>query len=404
MDKRSIKRLLRKSIKPYKLFVQSIYFYICRLFPLQDKVIATTFKGMKYGDNPQYILEELRKINGKLDFVWLKQRGYNYDVPLWIRVVPYELKFKTIFELSTAKVIIDSHRFKSSIRKRKGQLFIETWHGGVPIKKLETDVPKFRVDKTLISEIKTSNKLADVYISQSDLLSDVYRRAFKYEGPILKCGYPRNDILFKDRNGIRKDIRKTYGLEENEHILLYAPSFRDSFYETIDVSFYNVDFDKLHESLCYRFGGKWTIMVRWHPLFASHIAHEMKIPDNVIDATSYPDMQELMMASDALLSDYSSCLFDAALIDIPCFIFATDFEAYKADRGVYFELDELPFPHSCDNEGLAKIVASFDEKEYKENVTRFFDQIGLVETGHAGKDIAERIIQFIDGKTVGWDN
>lgn len=404
MDKRSIKRFLRKSIKPYKLFVQSIYFYICRLFPLQDKVIATTFKGMKYGDNPQYILEELRKINGKLDFIWLKQRGYNYEVPSWIRIVPYELKFKTIYEISTAKVIIDSHRFKSSIRKRKGQLFIETWHGGVAIKKLETDVPKFCVDKTLISEIKTSNKLVDVYISQSDLLSSIYRRAFKYEGPIFKCGYPKNDILFTDRNEKRKDIRRTYGLEENEQIMLYAPSFRDSFYETIDVSFYNVDFDKLHESLCYRFGGKWTIMVRWHPLFASHIAHEMNIPDYVIDATSYPDMQELMMASDALLSDYSSCLFDAALIDIPCFIFATDFEAYKADRGVYFELDELPFPHSCDNEGLAKIVASFDEKEYKENVTRFFDQIGLVETGHAGKDIAERIIQFIDGKTVGWDN
>ena len=268
MDKRSIKRFLRKSIKPYKLFVQSIYFYICRLFPLQDKVIATTFKGMKYGDNPQYILEELRKINDKLDFVWLKQRGYNYDVPSWIRIVPYELKFKTIYEISTAKVIIDSHRFKSSIRKRKGQLFIETWHGGVPIKKLETDVPKFRVDKTLTSEIKTSNKLADVYISQSDLLSSVYRRAFKYNGPIYKCGYPRNDILFKDMSGIRKEIRVLYGLED-ERIVLYAPTFRDGFSETIDVSIYNIDYKRLLQSLVERLGGKWKILVKWHPLYAS---------------------------------------------------------------------------------------------------------------------------------------
>ena len=402
MDKRSIKRFLRKSIKPYKLFVQSIYFYICRLFPLQDKVIATTFKGMKYGDNPQYILEELRKINDKLDFVWLKQRGYNYDVPSWIRIVPYELKFKTIYEISTAKVIIDSHRFKSSIRKRKGQLFIETWHGGVPIKKLETDVPKFRVDKTLTSEIKTSNKLADVYISQSDLLSSVYRRAFKYNGPIYKCGYPRNDILFKDMSGIRKEIRVLYGLED-ERIVLYAPTFRDGFSETIDVSIYNIDYKRLLQSLVERLGGKWKILVKRHPLYASHISHNSEIPSFVIDATTYPDIQHLIMASDALISDYSSCMFDAALINIPCFIYATDFEEYKADRGVYFELDELPFSHSYDNNGLVEIIRSFDKEKYRENVARFFKKIGLVETGHAGKDIAKKIKNHIDGQTIRWE-
>lgn len=383
--------------------MQTVSFYVFRLFPLQNKVIATTFKGMKYGDNPQYLLEELRFLDDKLDFVWMKQRGYDYNVPSWIRTIPYELKFKTIYEISTAKVIIDSHRFKSSIRKRKGQLFIETWHGGVAIKKLETDVPKFRVDDILISEIKTSNRLVDVYISQSDFLSSIYRRAFKYEGPIWKCGYPRNDILFTDKNGLRKEIRERYGLDGDVNIMLYAPTFRDSFLESIDVSVYSVDFDKLHQSLCDRFGGKWTIMVRWHPLFASHIANKMEIPSYVIDATTYPDMQKLIMATDAILSDYSSCLFDAALIDIPCFIYATDFEAYKDDRGVYFELDELPFKYSTNNEDLASIITSFDKDKYKKDVSQFFDKIGLVETGHAGKDIANRIKDFIEGKAIKWE-
>lgn len=388
-------------INPFKLYLKEISFYFFRLFPLQNKVIASTFKGMKYGDNPQYIFEQLRLLDNKIDFVWLRRDGDTYEIPSWIRVVSWNMKYKLIYELATAKVIIDTHRFRKFVRKRKGQVFIETWHGGVAIKKLEADVPKFCDDQILMDEIKATNRVADVFISQSDLLSDIYRRAFKYEGPIWKCGYPRNDILFSDNSEINQKVRQRYGLHD-EHIVLYAPSFRDYFYKEIDVSVYSVDFEKLLQALTQRFGGEWVVMTRWHPLFSSQIAQKMNLPSYIIDATKYPDIQDLLMTVDVIVSDYSSCMFDAALRNLPCFIYATDVEEYKSDRGTYFEMNELPFPYASNNEELKQNILNYNENGYRHSLKCFFERIGLVETGHAGKDIALKINRFIKGEKVEW--
>ena len=388
-------------INPFKFYLKEMSFYFFRLFPLQNKVIASTFKGMKYGDNPQYIFEQLRLLDNKIDFVWLRRDGYTYEVPSWIRVVSWNMNYKLIYELATAKVIIDTHRFRKFVRKRKGQVFIETWHGGVAIKKLEADVPKFCDDHILMEEIKATNRVADVFISQSDLLSGIYRRAFKYEGPIWKCGYPRNDILFSDNSEINQKVRLRYGLHD-EHIVLYAPSFRDYFYKEIDVSVYSVDFEKLQQALTQRFGGEWVVMTRWHPLFSSQIAQKMNLPSYIIDATKYPDIQDLLMTVDVIVSDYSSCMFDAALRNLPCFIYATDVEEYKSDRGTYFEMDELPFPYASNNDELAQNIVIYNESDYRQDIKSFFESIGLVETGHAGKDIAMKISHFIKGEKVEW--
>ena len=125
-----------------KLLVSNIMFFVCRLFPIQNKIIATTMRGRKYGDNPKYILEELKKLLPEADFAWLTTEGYEVDTPSWIRKIPYRISPKTVYEISTARVVIDTHRFRSSIRKRKGQLFIETWHGGLGIKKIEGDIQR----------------------------------------------------------------------------------------------------------------------------------------------------------------------------------------------------------------------------------------------------------------------
>lgn len=387
--------------KPLKDLFKRTLFSICSVFPLQNKIIASTFKGTKYGDNPQFIFEELRKLDNTVDFVWMKKDDCTFEIPSWVRQISWTLTIKTIYELSTAKVIIDTHRFRKNIIKRKGQLFIETWHGGLGIKKIETDVPKFCNDKLVTDEIETTNRVADVFISQSDHLSNIYRRAFKYKGPIWKCGYPKNDVFFSDNSQISLKVRNTYNIKD-KHIILYAPSFRDNFYEEIDISVYSVDFEKLQQSLTQRFGGEWVVMTRWHPLFATQISNKMNISSNVIDATKYPDIQDLLMTVDVLISDYSSCMFDAALRKIPCFIYATDVEEYSSDRGLYYQMEELPFPFASNNNELVKNVLNFNEQDYHVRLKRFFERVGLVETGHAGEDIARKIYCFIKGEKVEW--
>lgn len=387
-------------IKLIKSWISLISFFIIRSFPLQNKVVATSFKGKKYGDNPQYIFEELHRICPNLCFYWLVDSSDKYDLPEWITPIEYRRNFRTMFHIYTSKVIIDTHRFLPWVKKRKGQLYIETWHGGLGIKKLEGDVPAFRENKELMEAVRHTNELADVFISQSEHLSNIYRNAFGYCGPIWKVGYPKNDLLLGDNKHIRSKVRNLLNVSEDYRLFLYAPSFRDYFYDNIDASVYDVDYKRLQTALEKQFGGDWVILIRWHPLFAKQLQGATSVNPYTIDVTSYPDMQELLIASDCVLSDYSSCIFDAALLDIPCFTFATDFEKYKEDRGVYYEMEELPFPYARSNDELIANIITFDKTSYLDKWDAFKKRTGLYETGHAAEDIATKIIEFIHtGKT-----
>lgn len=380
----------------------SNFLFVCfHLFPLRNKVVASTFKGKKYGDNPQYIFEALHRISPDLGYYWMLSTE-SISVPIWINKIPYRRTIKTIYHICTSKVVVDTHRFMPWIKKRKGQLFIETWHGGLGIKKIEADVPAFLKNGWLMIEVAHTNELADVFISQSDHLSNVYRSAFGYKGYIWKIGYPKNDILFSGRLEEYKKIRDYYNLTNDCKILLYVPSFRDYFYEKIDVSVYSINYLLLKKSLEKKFGGNWVILTRWHPLFAKELNNISYDYSGTINATSYPDIQELLKASDAVISDYSSCIFDAALMDIPCFTFATDFEKYKEDRGVYYEMEDLPFPYAINNEELNSNILTFNEEDYKKKWNEFKIRTGLYETGHASEDIAKKILEFIKTGNVEW--
>lgn len=398
--KKAYRNFLRRGFY-YKVV---LYFYFYRLFPMQNKVVATTMRGRRFGDNPGYIMECLRKTGKNIDLVWLKVDEYDYEVPDGIRTISYKQNLRQkIYECATARVWINSHRMPIYIRKRPGQVFIETWHGGLGIKKIEGDVPSVMKGERNVKEIRNTSKLADVFISNSNHLDKIYRRAFGYKGPIYKCGYPKNDVFFKDNMEIAQRVREHFGLKD-EKVLLYAPTFRDSFELTnkVDESVYDVDYIKLKNALESRFGGKWTILVRWHPIMRTYMEQQKRAFPYIVDATSYPDMQDLILAADIFLSDYSSGLFDAALREIPCLTFATDFEEYKKERGVYYEMEELPFPYAKDNKELINHVLNYDHDAYINKWKQFAERTGLLETGHAADDISNKIIDIMNGKKVDW--
>jgi CDP-glycerol glycerophosphotransferase len=108
-------------------------------------------------------------------------------------------------------------------------------------------------------------------------------------------------------------------------------------------------------------------------------------------------MQELILGCDAFISDYSSCIFDAAIREIPCFTYANDFQEYKGDRGVYYEMEELPFAYAKNNDELINNIQRFDYDDYIKKWNEFKIRTGLYETGHASKDIAYVIGEFVKG-------
>lgn len=386
--------------------------YICRLFfPINNnKIVATAVRGKKYADNPRFIMEELLRRNRGLDLVWLSRGGFDLDIPKGIRSVRNNRNYLELaYEYSTAKVIIDSAHVSIWFRKRKGQTFINTWHGGLGIKKIEYDSNNFQVNKIYTAEIDVTVNSADVFISNSLHLSKLYRSAFRYKGPIFNCGYPKNDELFGNKTGSRVALRRKLNLPESINIVTYAPTFRAYFNNhgrwNIDMTVYDLDYERLIKTLENRFGGKCVVLVKMHPNNQNVIDLSNIVNDRIIDVTNYNNMQEIIMASDFFVSDYSSCIFDAAMIGIPCFTYATDFERYESDeRGVYYRMEELPFPYSRNNDEMEQKILTFDEQNYLSRWEDFKNRVGLNETGHAAKDIADKICDVVDGRNVQWNN
>jgi CDP-glycerol glycerophosphotransferase len=139
MMKQKIWRIVRPVVRPLGAVIIVALFYLLRIFPIKkNKVIATAFGGIRYGDNQKPMLEALHEICPETDIVWVKRRGYEYELPEWMRCV-HSWTLRWFYDYTTAKIWTNNCLIPTYFRKRKGQLYIETWHGGLGIKKVFTD-------------------------------------------------------------------------------------------------------------------------------------------------------------------------------------------------------------------------------------------------------------------------
>lgn len=366
----------------------SVIFHICRLFPLGDKVIFSNFSGKRYGDNPKYISEGLHREDPDCRIIWQRHYDYKFDVPDYVKVVRWP-SVRFMYELATSKVWVDSHLKKTWMKKRKNQYFIETWHGGLGFKKIEGDAEHTGWKEELDEAYHTA-QIADVFVSNSDWISDIYRRAFKYNGEILETGYPKNDIFFQDNEVVRKKVRDYYRLGADEQIVLYAPTFRDiPKRET-----YSLDLERIRQVFEMRFHTKCKMLVRMHPMMMSQADAWFTYSNDVLNATAYPDSQELILATDYMITDYSSIIFDFMLMRKPGFLFTVDLEEYKSDKGFYLEMEEYPFSYARNNQDMEKAIMEFDNDEYQKKIDAFVIKTGLKEKGVATRQLVELIMNY----------
>ncbi len=365
-----------------------IYFFQClfRLFKIDDrKIVVDNFCGRGYGDNGKAIVEELLRGDNKIRIVWMV-KDKRTNVPNGITKVKYG-SVASLYELSTSKIIIDNCRAEYFVLKRKGQYYIQTWHGSLRLKKVEKDAVS-SLSKDYVRRAKRDAKNTDLMLSGNDFSSKLYRKAFWYNGEILEKGIPKDDILIKmgnDQNEIDR-LKRKIGLVD-EKILLYTPTFRGD--NSIDC--YNIDYSKLISALKKKWGGDWKIIVRLHPNISSKSSELNLRSDNVVDMTDYPDLQELMLISDICITDYSGVMFDFSYMKRPVFLYTTDLKDYYDNRGFYFDIKKLPYPIAQDDDELIKNIDSFSEKEYHNKLKSFFEKIGLHESGYASREVAKII-------------
>ena len=373
------------------LFMKFILIFVRKFAKVNNnQIIFLTFQG-NYNCNARAIADEIIKQKLPYKMYWAV-RKINLDdleqYPKELEIVRRDT-YQFFKAIATSKIIVDnSTNFAFlNLKKRPGQIVLQTWHGSMGFKRLD---PASVSDKNWVKKAQYVGNVTDYCITDSKFEEDVFRESYWPDTPFLKYGHARNDMLFNRNNEFEiygDKVRKMYGLDKNTKIALYAPTFRDNY----SFESYDLDYSKLKEALEKRFGGKWVIMVRFH-----FRLRELKIPekyvDHVVNATDYNDMQELLCACDLGITDYSSWMCDYVLTKRPGFLYASDIQKYIDDeRGFYYPLRTTPFPVAENNKELYDKIINFDDKKYLKEVSNFLNKLGCYEKGKASEQIVKKI-------------
>ena len=359
------------------------------------KIVFINFMGRGYGCNPKYIAEEILRRSLPWDLVWLVKNPAE-SMPKKIRKVTYG-SVDSVYELATAKIIISNTKNLLPFpHKKDGQYFIMTWHGGPAFKAVEKDV-EAQLSKSYLNETKANSKLTDLMLVNSQEQFEEFRRAFWYTGEILNVGLPRNDIFFNHDDELVARVRKNLNVPPENKIAMFAPTFRDDRNVT-DV--YEFDAEKLLDALRHKFGGEWTLLVRFHPNMAeTALAKKSFAADGkILNATSYPDMQELIVVSDVLVSDYSSVIYDFMISRKPVFIFAKDFDTYPQERNFKQLYFDLPYKICRTEDELFDSIKNFDSAKVEPAIKKFLDNVKSTDNGHASEAIVNKIQAVVENK------
>lgn len=305
-------------------------------FPIKkNKILFFSYYGNQYGCNPKYISQYLVKKNLGYKIIWAFTKPEKYNISGIKKVKYYSFRF--FYELCTSKVIITNYRMITLFKKRKNQLYIQTWHSSLRLKTIEKDAIA-NLPAYYIKMAQQDSQYIDCLISGCKFSTDIFKSSFWYNGLILECGTPRNDLFFSNKLNIKTKITEEYNIPQTNKLILYAPTFRQSY----NLEYYNVDYIRLKEALHNRFGHEWTILVRLHPHLRQY-SQQLLHGKQTVDVTNYDDIQELLAVSDILISDYSSLIFDFALTKRPCFLYVPDLNEYiQKERALYFDIKQLP--------------------------------------------------------------
>lgn len=362
------------------------------------KIVFDNYMGKGYGCNGKYVTEALLKKGRGLDIVWTVKdaKEQNAQFPDQVRLVEYGSR-EAMREYATAGVWAGNyhlvHYLNQGLLKKPGQTYIQMWHGSFGIKKIEGDCKNLTEDKNWTVLAQKNAQYTDYWISNSEFETDVYRQAFWNVDKTLEYGHPRNDIFFDERAKRAREAVEQYIGKSGVKLLLYVPTFRDDFADWEQP----LDYGRLKQSLERRFGGEWRILQRLHPRMRECASVRTKA-GGCVDVTEYADIQELLAAADAVITDYSSAAFDFLLTGRPAFVYASDYARYQKLRGLYYPLSETPFPIASDNDQMEERILNFDAAAYRNAVERFLQEKGSREDGGAAERVADLIVACMEQK------
>ncbi len=362
----------------------------CGLPIAEEKIV---FMIGRYGGHAKYITKALLQKSSGLDIVWLVD-DLRCRLPEGVRPVSTHNWKKYIYEMETARIWVFDILVPEFICKRKEQIYVQTKHwSGITLKKFFLDDPSTTSTERERERVRENSRIMDYILVGSDFDQDTCKSGFGYHGAFVRVGSPRTDALFHADH--RDKVYAKYQIDADTYTVLYAPTFRYDKEKKKKSAVQGLDFIRLRNSLEQRFGGKWKILLRGHPSLAGGGDGE-RTDGAVIDVSGYDDSQELVAACDMLISDYSSIMFEAAVVGKAVLLFAPDKEQYlEKEREFYIDYDALPFPAAETNEELSTVIAHFHYGKYQRKTALFMERYGIREDGHASERAAEFMLTLI---------
>ncbi len=373
--------------------------------PIDEKrVLFESFMGRKYVDSPKAIYEYMLNSEEYKDykFVWFfKNPEEHKNVADNPRTKVYKYGSADYYRLyATSKYWITNSRVPDTISKRKGQVYVQCWHG-TPLKKLGFDIEvkggnAMNSLKDIRYKYEVDSKKYTYMVSPSRFCTEKYISAFNLkavgkEDIVIEQGYPRNDFLINYTEKDVKDIKKKLKLPKDKKIILYAPTWRDN-QHTSGVGYTyktEVDFDKLREKL----EDEYIILFRAHYFVANSFDFE-KYKGFIYNVSDYDDINHLYVISDILITDYSSVFFDYSILKRPILFYMYDLDEYQHNlRDFYFGLDELPGPIVEKEDELIKEIEKTKKFKYDNKYKKFNEKFTYLDDGKASERVVKEIFK-----------
>lgn len=392
------RRKIKLLIKNEREFPKFLYRKLFLKTSVKDNwVFCESFFGKSYSDSPKYVYEYLQKnYPGKYKFVWVIENKKTRIPYKHKKVRRFSIRY--CYYLARCKYYIFNSRQPVWIKKRKGNVFLQTWHG-TPLKRLVFDLedinsatPRYK------KQTYKQSRSWDYLVAANKYSSDIFKRCFIYDKVMLETGYPRNDILHWDnKDEIANDLRDRLGIPKDKKTILYAPTWRDDEYYTKGQYKFSLklDLNLMKEKL----GDEYVILLRTHYFIADSL-DVTGLEGFAFNFSKYDDISELYLISDYLITDYSSVFFDYANLKRPMLFYTYDLEKYRdVLRGFYIDIEEeLPGPLLFTTEEIIDAFKNMDKitNKYKEKYEAFYEKFCAWEDGQASRKVANAVFNLQD--------
>lgn len=380
----------------YNKYIYTLYYYIgswgirlLKLFIKADPkmIVFASFGGRKFDDSPKAIYEGMlldsRFDNYKLVWAFIHPEEFNLSRGEKIKIDTFAYYKK----LLKARIWVTNSSMTRGLNfTGKNSFQLNSWHGSA-IKRLGSDINSGNTS----FGIKGKTKIKGVMLAQGDYDVDVFSRAFNIPAKDFRItGLPRNDDLATVTKEQQDALKEKLGISKEKKVILYAPTFReyDKDEDNNVVLTPPIDFNLWTKIL----GEDYVLLLRAH----YEVAKVMGTEDSEFlkNVSTYPNLNDLMMASDMLISDYSSIFFDYAIQGKPMLCFCYDYGKYAESRGVYFDIRNW-LPSATNENELLELICKTNISENSEATIKFQKKY-VTEFGHATEKSLDIIFENLN--------